>query len=189
MKTAHVLGLRTVQLHGGEPPSYAAQLAPLRVIKALSFDPEKTTELLVPWTRVDPPLAAVLWDTPVQPSGSDPARRGVPPPAIAGEIPEKTDPPTEPTGPSDLNVAGGSGRPWDWSIWSKAVELADLQGLPRFILAGGLTPENIGRAMSAVNPYAVDVSSGVESSRGVKDPKRIYAFCEAVRRADARAGR
>ena len=53
------------------------------------------------------------------------------------------------------------------------------------ILAGGLTPGNVGDAILAVRPFAVDVSSGVESARGVKEPKLIGEFCEAVREADA----
>jgi phosphoribosylanthranilate isomerase len=53
------------------------------------------------------------------------------------------------------------------------------------ILAGGLTPETVGEAIRTVRPFAVDVSSGVESSPGEKDPALIEAFCQAVRRADA----
>ena len=53
------------------------------------------------------------------------------------------------------------------------------------ILAGGLTSENVGEAIRIVRPFAVDVSSGVESERGVKDPALIEAFCEAVRQADS----
>ncbi len=75
----------------------------------------------------------------------------------------------------------GSGEPLDWATVADAV--AGLSS--RLILAGGLTPENVGEAIRAVRPYAVDVSSGVEREPGVKDPSRIEAFCEAVRRADA----
>jgi phosphoribosylanthranilate isomerase len=53
------------------------------------------------------------------------------------------------------------------------------------LLAGGLTPENVGDAIRIVRPYGVDVSSGVERERGIKDPDLIEAFCEAVRDADS----
>lgn len=52
------------------------------------------------------------------------------------------------------------------------------------ILAGGLTPKNVGRAIHVLQPWAVDVSSGVERVRGEKDPALIDAFCAAVRAAD-----
>ncbi|MHC4272617.1 MAG: phosphoribosylanthranilate isomerase [Planctomycetota bacterium] len=54
------------------------------------------------------------------------------------------------------------------------------------VLAGGLTPQNVGSAIRAVRPFAVDVSSGVESSPGVKDPGLIREFCAAVAEADRR---
>ena len=54
-------------------------------------------------------------------------------------------------------------------------------------LAGGLDAQNVAQAISSVDPYGVDVSSGVESSRGVKDESLIHAFCQAVRQADAKA--
>lgn len=83
----------------------------------------------------------------------------------------------------DGEPGGGTGRTVDWS----ALSAVDKSGLPeKLFLAGGLTPENVGEAVKVVRPYAVDVSSGVESSRGVKDAEKITAFCEAVRRADAR---
>jgi len=73
---------------------------------------------------------------------------------------------------------GGTGLTFDWS--------AIPAGLPMpVILSGGLTAANVGRAVREVRPWAVDVSSGVESSRGVKDPRRIVEFIRSVRREDA----
>lgn len=80
-------------------------------------------------------------------------------------------------------VLGGTGRTFDWSI---ARELA--QAHPSFLLAGGLTPENVGRAIRTVVPFGVDVSSGVET-RGAKDPEKIRAFVESARRAERELGR
>lgn len=75
---------------------------------------------------------------------------------------------------------GGQGTGFDWPALAP---LADACAVP-IILAGGLTPENVGAAIRAVRPFAVDVSSGVEREKGVKDPDLIEAFCEAVREAD-----
>lgn len=77
--------------------------------------------------------------------------------------------------------AGGQGTAFDWS---KLAEVRSAAEKP-LILAGGLTPENVEEAIRAVRPFAVDVSSGVESAPGVKDPARVEAFCAAVRRADS----
>lgn len=77
---------------------------------------------------------------------------------------------------------GGRGVSFDWS---QIVEPARALRKP-LILAGGLTPDNVGEAVRMVRPFAVDVSSGVESERGVKDPSLIEAFCQAVRAADGR---
>ncbi|MEO1129026.1 MAG: phosphoribosylanthranilate isomerase [Planctomycetota bacterium] len=77
---------------------------------------------------------------------------------------------------------GGTGETFDWHALAA---VRDKSAHP-LILAGGLTPENVGEAIDIVRPYAVDVSSGVESSPGQKDPQRIAAFCRAVRDADAR---
>lgn len=74
--------------------------------------------------------------------------------------------------------AGGSGKVFDWSQTLARVSLP-------LILAGGLTPDNVGQGMAALNPYAVDVSSGVERSKGVKDRRLMRSFVEQVRRADA----
>jgi phosphoribosylanthranilate isomerase len=71
--------------------------------------------------------------------------------------------------------ASGAGAKADWNIARL------LARKTRLMLAGGLTPENVGAAIRQVRPWGVDVSSGVESNRGVKDPQRIVAFINAVR--------
>lgn len=82
----------------------------------------------------------------------------------------------------DARVAGGpkggTGRPADWRL---AARMAS-EGFRRLILAGGLTPENVGEAIAAVRPWGVDGSSGLETAPGRKAPEKIRAFVEAVRR-------
>ncbi|MBU2549876.1 MAG: phosphoribosylanthranilate isomerase [Proteobacteria bacterium] len=75
--------------------------------------------------------------------------------------------------------AGGTGRTFDWSL---AVEPARQRPV---ILAGGLTPDNVSQAVQTVSPYAVDVSSGVESEPGRKDHEKLECF---IRRAKSAAG-
>lgn len=76
------------------------------------------------------------------------------------------------------NAVGGTGETFDWEIAKEANPLG------RLILAGGLTPENVGRAIHEVRPFGVDVSSGVEDGPGLKDPDRMREFIAAVRAAD-----
>jgi phosphoribosylanthranilate isomerase len=73
---------------------------------------------------------------------------------------------------------GGTGQTTDWSL-ARSVAKSH-----RILLAGGLTPENVNEAILAVRPYAVDVTSGVESKPGKKDPAKLHAFFEAVTRAN-----
>lgn len=71
-------------------------------------------------------------------------------------------------------IPGGTGEAFDWSLIP--------QGLSKpIILAGGLTPDNVAEAVARVRPYAVDVSGGVEASKGIKDHDKIQAFIKAVR--------
>ncbi len=79
--------------------------------------------------------------------------------------------------------AGGAGTSFDWSGLAAAVGATGCA--KPIVLAGGLTPANVGEAIAAVRPWAVDVSSGVERERGVKDAGLIQAFCDAVRAADS----
>jgi len=71
---------------------------------------------------------------------------------------------------------GGTGERFNWDLALEAQKL----GRPIF-LAGGLTSENVGEAVSRVHPYAVDVSSGVEASPGKKDPQKVIAFVRAAK--------
>jgi phosphoribosylanthranilate isomerase len=74
---------------------------------------------------------------------------------------------------------GGGGKVFDWSLVPS--------GVPRpLVLSGGLHAGNVIQGIHAIRPWAVDVSSGVETAKGVKDADAIRRFCEAVREADAR---
>lgn len=77
-----------------------------------------------------------------------------------------------------LGGAGGSGETFDWRRSGSG------EGGPPIVAAGGLTSGNVGEAIQNMRPYAVDVSSGVESAPGRKDPALIQAFIEAVYRVD-----
>ena len=69
---------------------------------------------------------------------------------------------------------GGSGQIWSWS------DAAELAAAYRVLLAGGLTPENVGAAAAAARPWGVDVASGVET-HGMTDPEKVRAFIKKVR--------
>jgi phosphoribosylanthranilate isomerase len=71
-------------------------------------------------------------------------------------------------------LEGGTGRAWDWGLAARRRSKVPL------VLSGGLTAENVAEGIAAVDPYAVDVASGVESAPGVKDPVRLRAFLEAA---------
>lgn len=76
---------------------------------------------------------------------------------------------------------GGTGRVFDWE--AIAAQLLPLRRGARLVLAGGLTPDNVARAVRVLNPDVVDVSSGVESAPGVKDHSLMRRFSEAARGA------
>ena len=75
--------------------------------------------------------------------------------------------------------AGGTGTAFDWGLLEGRAFSRPV------ILAGGLTPDNVGEAIRRVRPYAVDAASGTEASAGIKDPVRLRDFFAAVREADA----
>jgi len=83
--------------------------------------------------------------------------------------------------PKDAALPGGNGRPFDWGL------ARDAHFRRPWLLSGGLDPETIEAAIAASGARGVDVSSGVESAPGVKDPAKIRTFVVAARRAFARA--
>jgi len=154
-QVAGQVGLSVVQLHGHETAADVAALAPLRVIKAVAFDAQSAEAVLGPWREAAPSLSNLS--------------------AILFDAPVQQSP---------QSLPGGSGNTFDWSALAEARARGLLEGLPDVFLAGGLDPGNVGDAIDKAHPYAVDVSSGVERSRGVKDIDLIRAFCQAVHAAD-----
>lgn len=78
---------------------------------------------------------------------------------------------------------GGTGRRFDWDLVAGALKAGAIDPAPPMILAGGLTPLNVGSAIRRVRPWGVDVSGGVETEPGLKCPEKIARFIAAVRSA------
>lgn len=76
-------------------------------------------------------------------------------------------------------MVGGTGQTFDWSLWP-----TDAAG-SHLVLAGGLTPANVGEAIRLTRPYAVDICSGVEQAPGIKDRALMEQFIKEVERADS----
>ena len=81
---------------------------------------------------------------------------------------------------ADVDSYGGSGKVFDWSLVPSAVPLP-------VVLSGGLHAGNVIQGIHTLRPWAVDVSSGVEHSKGIKDADALRRFCDSVREADAHA--
>lgn len=113
---------------------------------------------------------------PVAPPGGDAGEPKVPP---AEEYPRvHLDAAGQP-------LPGGSGVRPDWEVCAR---LVDANPGRKFLLAGGLTPENVGDALATVRPWGVDVSSGIEGSPGTKELARMRAFVAAVEAAEKAHG-
>lgn len=74
------------------------------------------------------------------------------------------------------NIPGGTGHAFDWRLIPQHLPLP-------LVLSGGLNPNNIATAIKQIQPWAVDVSSGVEVSKGIKDEKKIFAFMQGVKQS------
>jgi phosphoribosylanthranilate isomerase len=87
----------------------------------------------------------------------------------------------------DLRQPGGTGKTFDWH---KALPIAEgmRKGGVKLVVAGGLTAENVAEAIGILEPWGVDVVSGVEASPGKKDPEKVRAFVRAVRAAEVGGG-
>ena len=84
----------------------------------------------------------------------------------------------------DPQLAGGTGKKFNWDIVTDARAVGAMKGLDPIILAGGLDSRNVGRAIEQVKPWAVDVASGVEKSPGVKDMGKVEDFIRATEEGD-----
>jgi phosphoribosylanthranilate isomerase len=135
---AQTAGIRAVQLHGDESPSFCQTLKDLFVIKALRVDDD-----FHPTHAARFQTEAILLDA-----------------FTAG-------------------MYGGSGKVFDWTVAIRTKPL-----VKKLFLAGGLNATNVGAAILTVQPYAVDVCSGVESAPGLKDLRKLAAFMDATRKAD-----
>jgi len=87
----------------------------------------------------------------------------------------------------NLSQPGGTGRTFDWQKARGLAEGMRKHGL-KLVVAGGLTPANVGEAIGILKPWGVDVVSGVEAAPGKKDPEKVRAFVKAVREMDRKVG-
>jgi phosphoribosylanthranilate isomerase len=138
-------GLRTIQLHGDEPPGFAAAFPEMNIIRALRVGSDGLEE-----------MSAYLTE----------CRR-------LGTMPDYC--------LVDAHVPGqygGTGQTVSWEMLAREYRRDEW---PPLILSGGLTPQNVAAAIRTCRPWGVDVSSGVESTRGVKDLELVQQFIEAAR--------
>jgi phosphoribosylanthranilate isomerase len=157
------VGLDAIQLHGlltgagdaTDPPERCAELAGLKVIRAVRLEP----------AEADPLFAARQWIAAARAAGACPAMAIV---DAAVTVSRET----------GAAALGGTGLTVDWKSLASAPPL----GIP-MALAGGLTPDNVAEAIRQTGCRAVDTASGVELAPGHKDPVKVRAFVQAARAA------
>lgn len=161
--------LTTLQLHGHETPNFCRQLrreagGALRIIKAIRVA-----------TRDDLKQAALYDPPPREPQENSDPHTAHP----DTEIQENTRVQALLLDAKVDNRYGGTGQRFDWSL------LDAWHPTTPWILAGGLCPDTVAEAIHRTRPYAVDVSSGVESAPGIKDAQKMARLVQQVRHADA----
>jgi phosphoribosylanthranilate isomerase len=189
-KVAHILGycgLNAAQLHGEEPLEFVAHLQG-RAFKALRPQSAEEAEALIKkykmkdegrgvkdeGRRMNPLTGAgdernTDVTRPHQPSNLPTFQPSTPPPLYPANLPTLLLDAYHPT------LYGGTGHVTDWSMAANIARRFSL------LLAGSLTPENVAEAVQVVQPWGVDVSSGVEQEKGKKDHGKVRAFVEAVK--------
>lgn len=157
MRVADLLEPAALQLHGDETPETVAQLK-----QHTRAEIWKVVHMPACEDEAAPELDEILKTiTPYQEAGAD--RILIDAKAMVG----------------GLAQMGGTGKTVDWNA---ARALRDALTLP-LVLAGGVNPDNAAEAVMYVQPYAIDVSSGVEKEKGKKDPAKVHALIKAVREA------
>jgi phosphoribosylanthranilate isomerase len=146
-------GIRYVQLHGNEPPEILAEIS-VPCIKVFTM---RDGNWLVEIRKFIDAL------------GEDDGKKSD---NLAAILIDTYNP----------NIAGGTGESFDWNSVGEVRKNREMDALPPLVLAGGLKPENIAQAIKLVNPWGVDVSSGVEAEPGIKDMDKVKAFIETVRK-------
>jgi phosphoribosylanthranilate isomerase len=160
LETAH---LHLAQLHGNEPPEMLAELQP-HAFKAIRLP--SSVFLRESATK------SVSQSVPIRESVIESVAKSVP---IRDSVTESINYPALLLDSSAPGLYGGSGLTTDWDA---AAQIASQYSI---LLAGGLTPENVAKAIAQVQPWGVDTASGVESTPGVKDPEKMKRFVEQVR--------
>jgi phosphoribosylanthranilate isomerase len=160
-------GVQRVGVFGAQPAAEVARLATAVGLDVVQLHADPTVELVAELRRS---YAGVVWAV-LRTSGTFESHVAVRLFAAADAV------------VLDALVAGalgGTGRRLDWSALRE--DVARARGGGTLVVAGGLTPDNVGTAVAALAPDVVDVSSGVEERPGVKDHSRMRAFADAVAR-------
>lgn len=152
----HDVHLVAAQLHGDEPPNFLAEIAGIPAIRVRRLGASGVAEIAADFSECRAVIDAV-----------DP------------KIRSSVDLLVDAAAPGQY---GGSGKT---VAWDRLTDHRNWLGNARFILAGGLTPENVAEAIRLVRPQAVDVASGVESSPGKKDHAKMRDFVAAAQEAFA----